>query len=111
MSMSNNPGRSVVGAAAFRDDTNIPPKTVVQFAKVDMCAVELIDESGRRVTTVAFKIGDNWFHDSTNGENWMKSLRPIAKNTWLESQLSTRMAFSGDLTVPNKDSVDVMGGK
>lgn len=91
------------------DDRRAPARTVQHLAKVEMFAVELGDESGQKVTTVVFKVGNAWYTDP-NGETWAQKLRPIVKDSWLFKQLNSNLAQAvgaGPGSVPKEDAVDL----
>jgi len=57
--------------AAQRVDA--PMGTVVQLIEIKVCGVGIVDEEGRIISTVAYKVGNEWRTDP-NGEIWARSL-------------------------------------
>jgi hypothetical protein len=92
------------------EDTRAPARTVQHCVKAEMFAVEIGDEEGQRIKTVLFRIGNMWYHDP-DGQNWVRKLRPVAKDNWLTRSLNESVASSGPVAVPKQDTVDVMSGK
>lgn len=58
-------------AGAQRVD--LPMGTVVQLVEMRVCGVGIVDENGKIVSTVAYRLGDTWWTDP-NGEVWIRSL-------------------------------------
>lgn len=50
-----------------------PTGTVVQLIVMRVCGVGIVDENGRIVSTVAYKIGNQWWTDP-NGAEWVDTL-------------------------------------
>lgn len=99
--------RGVIGTTA---EPNVAPvKTLTHCEPVKMFAVEFGDEQGKEIRTVVFKVGDVIYVDP-NGEQWARSLRVVAKTSWLYKQLTAAVAAKEEVTeVPKDDAVDVMG--
>jgi len=53
--------------------SDAPTGTVVQLVEMRVCGIGIVDEEGRIISTVAYKVGDTWWTDP-NGEGWIKSL-------------------------------------
>lgn len=108
--MSNASRMNTGGVVGSNSDPNrAPARTVQHCVPVQMYAIEIGDEEGRKITTVAFKVGDALYVDP-NGEQWTASLRTVSKTTWLYKQLmEVTDALEVVAEVPNEDSVDVLG--
>jgi hypothetical protein len=109
MVMSNAPGRmrsqGVVPTSG--EPNSAPPRTVTHCVPAQMFAIEMGDESGKKVTTIIFRVGDVLYSDP-NGEQWASNLRTISKNSWLYKQLiEATDATEKVAEVPNEDAVDV----
>lgn len=86
-----------------------PPKTVQGMVKMEMYFVEIGDEAGRRVRVLAFKVGNQWFHDpQAEASGWFDRLRQIDKNTWLFKALDGKAAPEEPGAVPTTDTVDIV---
>lgn len=59
--------------AQGREMADLPPNTVVQLVEMKVCGVGIVDDSGAIVSTVAYKVGEEWWTDP-NGEAWAKQL-------------------------------------
>lgn len=53
--------------------TDMAPGTVVQMDEMIVCSLGLVNEEGRVITTMAYKIGPEWWTDP-NGEGWASNL-------------------------------------
>lgn len=88
------------------------PKTLVHIQPLQMFALEYFGDKGEKITTVAFKLGDQLFLDP-QGEAWASRLRPIDKNTWLYKQAEAKFnefAARTQVKVSKEDAVDVVEG-
>lgn len=111
MAMSSTSRMNTGGVVGVNTDSNrAPARTVQHCMPVQMFAVEIGDEEGKKITTVAFKVGDMLYTDP-NGESWAGSLRTIPKTSWLYRQLMEATdAFEKVAEVPKEDAVDITGG-
>lgn len=61
------------GQARDVQRSDAPTGTVVQLVEMKVCGVGIVDEEGRIISTVAYKVGGSWWTDP-NGEEWIKGL-------------------------------------
>jgi len=107
MSMTELIGRDQNVRHASTDTKTAEPKTVLQMVPLQMFAVEIGDENGRRKRVLAFRVGDSWFHDPV-AEPWFDRLRAIAKDVWLAKMLEERFqAANTKASAPKEDTVDI----
>ncbi len=109
MSM-NSPNESTVRQTSS-DSKTAPAKTVQHVVEMRMFAAEVGDENGMKQQVVAFRVGDQWYHDPL-GKQWLDRLRPIDSKQWLAKALESRFKEANAPTaVPTKDTVNIMGGE
>lgn len=107
MSMTELIGRDQNVRHASTDTKMAEPKTVLQMVPLQMYALEIGDENGRRKRVLAFRVGDAWFHDPA-AEPWFDRLRSVAKDTWLSKMLEERFqAATAKVSAPKEDTVDI----
>ena len=86
-----------------------PPKSVQHMVEMQMFAVEVGDENGIRRQVMAFRVGNQWYHDPM-GEQWLNRLRPIDQKAWLAEKLENRFQEQATpVAVPTQDTVDILG--
>ena len=93
------------------ESKNTSPKTVIGMVPMQMYFAEIGDEAGRRVRVLAFKVGNQWFHDpQAEPSGWFDRLKQIDKNSWLAKALDDKAEpTTGD--VPKQDTVDIVPGE
>lgn len=107
MSMTGIIGRDQNVRHASTDSKQAEPKTVLQMVPLQMYAVEIGDENGKRKRVLAFRVGKQWFHDPV-AEPWFDRLREIDGKTWLGKSLEERfIAATTPASAPKEDTVDI----
>lgn len=82
------------------------PKTVSHVIPVEWFAVQWFDEYGRAHEEISCRVGTTVYL-APNGEQWSAGLKRAAP--WLTDHVN-RELNSRKASVPESDSVDVMGG-
>jgi hypothetical protein len=92
--------------------TGQPMMTVNHMVETKIFAVQIIDEEGRPVNTVAYKIGETWWTDP-QGEAWARTLmkaRPkLAAN--LDQKFMEQESYPGVEGTPKTVSMTPMKPK
>jgi hypothetical protein len=110
MSVSDSIGRGQDARRANTDQKTAAPKTIQHMVPMEMFAVEIGDENGRRKRVLAFRVGNTWFHDPS-AEPWFDRLKQIDAKTWLAKSLEERFqSVNAPVSVPKEDTVDILGG-
>lgn len=65
--------------AQGREMSDLPTNSVVQLVEMKICGVGIVDDTGSIVSTVAYRVGAEWWTDP-NGEAWMKGLLRAGKD-------------------------------